>query len=138
MDILYIEDSAKDASLVFRVLDALKITDQYHHIEDGESALEYLRHMGTDVLSWPKLILLDIKLPKVDGFEILKVLKGDERLAQIPVVMFSASAHQQDREKAYSLGANSYLVKPNKYAVLKELVNYLGVYWLQKNNVPYE
>lgn len=137
MDILYIEDNINDANIVVRLLKLLGITEHCLQISDGEMALQYIVQMEQGVAAWPKLILMDIKLPKVDGFEILEKIKRHEKLAKIPVVMFSASSQKQDQDKAYSLGANSYLVKPNQYGMLKDLIQYLGIYWIQTNQVAY-
>lgn len=83
----------------------------------------------------PKIVLLDIKLPKVTGFEVLQKLKSDHTTKKIPVIIFTSSNERQDLELAYQLGANSYLVKPDKYQKLKELVQYLGKYWLDLNEI---
>lgn len=137
IDLLYIDDNPNDAQLLFRTLEKQQITSKYFLLRDGEEALEFFFGQLTDnkTLTWPKIVLLDIKLPKVNGFEVLQKLKSDNTTKKIPVIIFTSSNERQDLEQAYQLGANSYLVKPDKYQKLKELVQYLGKYWLDLNEI---
>ena len=133
MDILHIEDNPHEAELVSRVLEKEGITTSYHLLQDGEAALEFFFQTNPFPDMWPKLILLDIKLPKVTGLEILEKLKTNEQTKTIPIIILSASAQDSDVALAYKLGVNSYLVKPIKYAQLKEMLLSLGKYWLNFN-----
>lgn len=137
IDLLYIDDNPNDAQLLFRTLEKQQVTSKYFLLKDGEEALEFFFGQLADnnSLPWPKVILLDIKLPKVNGFEVLEKLKSDNTTKKIPVIIFTSSNERQDLEQAYQLGANSYLVKPDKYQKLKELVQYLGKYWLDLNEI---
>ena len=138
IDLLYIDDNPNDAHLLFRTLEKQRITSKYFLLKDGEEALEFFfgrLHDNDNPLTWPKIILLDIKLPKVNGFEVLQRLKSNNTTKKIPVIIFTSSNERQDLELAYQLGANSYLVKPDKYQKLKELVQYLGKYWLDLNEI---
>lgn len=137
IDLLYIDDNPHDAQLLFRTLEKQQITSKYFLLKDGEEALEFFFGQPADnsSLPWPKVVLLDIKLPKVNGFEVLEKLKSDNTTKKIPVIIFTSSNERQDLEQAYQLGANSYLVKPDKYQKLKELVQYLGKYWLDLNEI---
>ncbi|HRV91130.1 MAG TPA: response regulator [Anaerolineae bacterium] len=137
IDLLYIDDNPNDAQLLFRTLEKQRITSKYFLLKDGEEALEFFFGQLNDnnPLPMPKIVLLDIKLPKVTGFEVLQKLKSDHTTKKIPVIIFTSSNERQDLELAYQLGANSYLVKPDKYQKLKELVQYLGKYWLDLNEI---
>ncbi|MCB9103939.1 MAG: response regulator [Anaerolineales bacterium] len=137
IDLLYIDDNPNDAQLLFRTLEKQQITSKYFLLKDGEEALEFFFGQLNDnnPLPMPKIVLLDIKLPKVTGFEVLQKLKSDHTTKKIPVIIFTSSNERQDLELAYQLGANSYLVKPDKYQKLKELVQYLGKYWLDLNEI---
>ncbi|MCB0168100.1 MAG: response regulator [Anaerolineae bacterium] len=133
MDILHIEDNRAEAHLVARILDKEGITTSYHLINNGEAALAFFFQAHPFPDMWPKLILLDIKLPKINGLDVLTRLKADERTRTIPVIILSASAQERDVALAYKLGVNSYLVKPVKYDQFKDLLKTLGKYWLQHN-----
>ena len=137
IDLLYVDDNPNDAQLLFRTLEKQRITSKYFLLKDGEEALEFFFGQLNDnnPLPMPKIVLLDIKLPKVTGFEVLQKLKSDHTTKKIPVIIFTSSNERQDLELAYQLGANSYLVKPDKYQKLKELVQYLGKYWLDLNEI---
>ena len=133
MDVLHIEDNSEEAHLVARVLEKEGITTSYHLLNNGETALEFFFQTHPFPEMWPKLILLDIKLPKVNGLDVLAHLKADDRTKTIPIIILSASAQERDVALAYKLGVNSYLVKPVKYTHFKDLLKSLGKYWLQHN-----
>jgi CheY-like chemotaxis protein len=136
-EILFIEDNDNDIQLTLRALRKRNLTNQIHIIKDGEEALEYIfsmgKHSGRDITVKPKLILLDLKLPKVDGLEILKQVKSDERTKSIPVVMLTSSREENDMIQSYNYGVNSYIVKPINFNKFSEAVASLGLYWLLLN-----
>jgi CheY-like chemotaxis protein len=136
-EILFIEDNDNDIQLTLRALRKRNLTNQIHIIKDGEEALEYIfsmgKYSGRDITVKPKLILLDLKLPKVDGLEILKQVKSDERTKSIPVVMLTSSREENDMIQSYNYGVNSYIVKPINFNKFSEAVASLGLYWLLLN-----
>ena len=138
IDILHIEDNIDEANLVARVLKKEGITTRYHRLSNGEAALDFFFQTNPFPDMWPKLILLDIKLPRINGLDVLAKLKADDRTKTIPIIILSASAQQRDVAQAYQLGANSYLVKPVKYNHFKELLQTLGQYWLRHNTQTQE
>ena len=135
-DILLVEANEDDAALTVSTLKK-HVTDRVMHCADGIEALEYLRgegaNQGRDTSSQPRLILLDLKLPKLDGIEVLRKLRADPRTDRIPVVMLTSSARKADVDAAYAAGANSYLVKAVDYAQFSREVQQLGSYWLGMN-----
>lgn len=132
MEILLVEDSAKDVELTLYALEKHKIGNPVHVSRDGEEALEYL--FGEDARrGGPGLVLLDLKLPKVDGLEVLRRLKADENTRRTPVVVLTSSAQEPDIQTAYELGANSYIVKPVGFDDFSETVRAVGLYWLVVN-----
>lgn len=135
IDLLYIEDDLVDAELVFHILDRQQVSTKYHLLRDGEEALDFFFNQApADYrLLLPKVILLDVKLPKLSGLEVLEKLKTDERTKQIPVIMFSSSNQRRDVEKAYELGANGYLVKPSKLETLRNVLQCFCEFWLDYN-----
>jgi len=136
-DIAIIEDSPNDAELIVRTLKKNKITEKLIVLEDGEQALNYFLCQGEfqkrDISVFPKVIFLDIKLPKVTGLDVLKQLKSNDQTRKIPVVMVTSSRQDPDVASAYNLGANSYVVKPVDFKRFKETINQLCVYWLNTN-----
>ena len=138
--VMLIEDNADHAELVIRTLEEHKIANKVRHFLDGQSALDYLFHRGefsdpaTNVR--PHMILLDLRLPRVDGIDVLKAIKEDERLKSIPVVVLTTSEAEKDVAKAYYHHANSYLVKPVGFDEFKQLMDDLGFYWLSWNTNP--
>ena len=136
-EILYIEDSLCDIELTLRALKKHNIVNSIQVISDGEEALEYIFATGIyaerDITEKPKVILLDLKLPKVSGLEILKKLKEDERTKTIPVVVLTSSHEEKDMIESYNYGVNSYVVKPVKFESFSEAVSSLGLYWLLIN-----
>lgn len=140
IEILLVEDNMNDAELTLRALRKGKITNNIIHLKDGASALDFLFGMGAfegrNINNRPKVILLDLKMPKVDGMEVLKRLKADEHTMPIPVVVLTSSKESPDIEKAYALGANSYIVKPVEFDGFSKAIAELGFYWVILNQGP--
>ena len=141
VDILVVEDNSSDAELEVRVIRKHGITNTIHVVEDGAEALEFIFCRGAyasrDVSNLPKVIFLDLKMPKVNGMEVLKAVKSDERTRAIPVVIVTSSKEDQDVKTAYALGANSYVVKPVDFDAFSDAIGGAGVYWLRVNNPPF-
>jgi CheY-like chemotaxis protein len=139
VDILLVEDNASDAELAMRALRKGKLANGITWVKDGAEALEFIFRNGAyagrpDQL--PRLILLDLKLPKVDGIEVLRRIKSDERAKTIPVVVLTSSAEERDIVESYKLGVNSYLVKPVEFEQFSETVAQAGFYWMLMNKTP--
>lgn len=138
--ILLVEDNPDDQALTLRALEKNKITNKVVVAGDGVEALEYLfgtgRFAGRDLTQPPELILLDLKLPKVDGLEVLRRLRADERTRLLPVVILTSSNEEGDRMRGYGLGANSYVRKPVDFTQFTQAVQQLGLYWLLLNEAP--
>ena len=139
-EILLVEDSQDDLDMTLR---ALRKANMANHIEiarDGVEALDFIfcegAHAARKIENMPKLILLDLKLPKVSGMEVLRRIKGDPRTKMIPVVMLTSSKEQKDVIESYGLGTNSYIVKPVDFESFAEAVQRLGMYWLLLNQPP--
>ena len=138
--ILLVEDNADDEALTMRALQKNKITNKIVVARDGVEALDYLfargNHVGRNTGAQPAVILLDLKLPKLDGFEVLRQLRADSRTKLLPVVILTSSKEQQDIANGYDLGANSYVRKPVDFQQFVEAVRQLGLYWLVINEEP--
>jgi two-component system response regulator len=138
--ILLIEDNPDDQKLTIRALKKNNITNEIVVAEDGAQALEYLfgtgEFAGRDTYQPPALVLLDLKLPKVDGLSVLAQLRADPRTKTVPVVVLTSSKEEQDLVKSYELGANSYVQKPVDFLAFVEAARQLGVYWLILNEQP--
>jgi CheY-like chemotaxis protein len=137
--ILLVEDSPDDVELILRALRAHNLTNRVKVVSDGAEALDYLRpddpdHVPPDGL--PRLILLDLKLPRVGGVEVLRQLKASARTRTIPVVVLTSSREESDLVASYEYGANSYIVKPMDFEQFMEAVRQLGLYWMLLNAVP--
>lgn len=136
-EILYIEDNPNDIELTLRALKKHNIANSIQIIKDGEEALEYVfatgRYAERNKQENPKVILLDLKLPKVGGLEILKKLKSEDQTKAIPVVVLTSSREEKDMIESYNYGVNSYVVKPIKFESFSEAVASLGLYWLLIN-----
>jgi two-component system response regulator len=140
VDILMVEDNANDEALTLHELAKYHLTNRIQVVRDGQEALEYIfctgRYEKRDIKEQPHVILLDIKLPYVDGLEILKRIKQDPRTRTIPVVMLTSSREERDLIESYRLGVNSYIVKPVDFDQFKESARTLGMYWLLLNRPP--
>jgi two-component system, response regulator len=139
-DILLVEDSSSDAELTIRAFKKNNISNKLVHLQDGEEALEYLfatgKYAGRNVEEIPKVILLDLKMPKISGLEVLKKIKSDVRTKSIPVVLLTSSKEHTDIFDGYMLGVNSYIVKPVDFESFVKVVSDLGLYWLLTNQPP--
>jgi two-component system, response regulator len=140
IEILLVEDNPDDVEMTLRALRKANIANHIKIVRDGAEALEFIFGEGAyaahHVENVPKLILLDLKLPKVDGFEVLKRVKDDPRTKLIPVVILTSSKEQRDVVEGYQLGVNSYIVKPVSFEGFVEAVGKLGMYWLLLNQAP--
>lgn len=139
IEILLVEDNPRDAELTMRALRKGGLACNLLWLKDGQEALDYLLHdgrHGNREAVYPRLLLLDLKMPRLDGIEVLKVVKKDERTRRIPVVVMTSSQEERDVTQSYDLGANSYVVKPLNLAAATELVRQAGFYWLSVNHVP--
>lgn len=138
--ILLVEDNRDDEELTLRALVRNKIGNQVIVVRDGQEAVDWLEgagaHAGRDVNDTPSLILLDLKLPKLDGLEVLKRLRANPRTALVPVVILTSSKEDRDRSNGYQGGANSYVQKPVDFTQFVEAVRQLGLYWLVLNEPP--
>lgn len=142
IDILLVEDDPAHAEIVRRNFDEFRLANRMTHVSDGQQALDFLYRRGAycdpELSPRPGLILLDLRLPKVDGLEVLATIKNDESLRLIPVVILTTSAAEADRVKAYENHTNSYLVKPVDLPQFVDLLKTLGYYWLAWNEYPYD
>lgn len=141
LELLLVEDNPEDAEITIRALQKYNFANGIVHVTDGKQALDFIFGCGAfsdrDPAKKPKLILLDLKLPKIGGLETLKVLKNDPETKSIPVVVLTSSSVECDLTESYRLGANSYLVKLVDYGKFCESIRILGTYWLQFNQLPY-
>ena len=141
VDILLVEDNPNDVELTLRALRKQNVADRVFVVKDGAEALDFLfaggSYQARKVENRPKVVLLDLKLPKVDGIEVLRRIKGDTRTKHIPVVMLTSSQEERDVVESYKLGANSYIVKPVDFNNFVHAVSELGVYWNGLNKLPY-
>lgn len=139
-EILLVEDNASDAEMTIRALRKNKLDNSLLHLTDGTEALDYLyargQYTGRSRSRFPKVILLDLKMPKLDGLDVLKRLKSDERTKLIPVVVLTSSKEDSDVEKCYLLGVNSYIVKPVEFNRYTQAVSDIGLYWMILNQTP--
>lgn len=139
--ILLVEDEPAHAEIVRRNFETSRIANRLLHVSDGQEALDYLRREGRHgdpaLSPRPNLILLDLRLPRVDGLEVLKIVKEDPALRTIPVVVLTTSAAEADMVRAYENHANSYLVKPVDFPQFLDLMETLGYYWLAWNRHPF-
>lgn len=137
VEILLVEDNPNDAELTLRALKKHNLTNRVLHVKDGAEALEFLFANGAydqrNVERTPRVILLDLKLPKVDGIEVLRKVKADERTRVVPVVVLTSSREDQDLRECYALGVNSYIVKPVEFENFVKAVSDLGFYWMLLN-----
>jgi CheY-like chemotaxis protein len=137
--ILLVEDSMRDAELILTAFETNHLANGITHVRDGADALDYLYRRGEfagRVDSQPALLLLDLKLPRVDGLEVLRQIKGDVDLKMIPVVMMTSSRQEKDLVRSYELGVNAYVVKPMKFEEFVDAVKQVGAFWAVMNEVP--
>lgn len=140
IDILLVEDNPHDAELTIRALKKRNLANHLFTVEDGAEALNFIFGRGQygqrQGVDHPKVILLDLKLPKMNGLEVLQALKADARTRTIPVVIVTSSHEDPDIQAAYTLGANSYVVKPVEFDAFTEAMSQIGFYWLLVNQAP--
>jgi two-component system, response regulator len=140
VEVLLVEDNSRDAEMTLRTLRKRNLANNVVHVKDGQEALDWLLgtapHAGRDAQPRPKVVLLDLKLPKVDGLEVLRAIRADERTRLLPVVVMTSSHEQRDVIESYKLGVNSYVVKPMDFDAFSAAVAELGHYWLLVNQEP--
>jgi CheY-like chemotaxis protein len=140
--ILVVEDDPAHAEIIRRNFEASRLANRLLAVEDGQAALDYLNREGkyndADKFPMPNLILLDLRLPLVDGLDVLKIIKSDQKLTIIPVVILTTSADEADMVKAYEHHANSFLVKPVDFTQFSKLMETFGYYWVAWNQYPHE
>ena len=140
-DILIVEDQASDAELALHALHKLHLDRSVTLLRDGAEALDYLFARGPyadrDASDQPRLVLLDLKLPKIDGLQVLEAIRGDERTCDVPVVVLTSSKETRDIERCYALGVNSYVVKPVDFDQFTEAIQQIGRYWLSMNETRF-
>jgi two-component system response regulator len=140
VEILLVEDNVHDAELTIRSLKKVNLANKIVHVKDGEEALDFIfargQFAGREIKDKPKLILLDIKMPKVDGIEVLRQLKSSTLTKTIPVVIMTSSREEQDIIDSYNLGVNSYVVKPVDFEAFAKAISDLGLFWLVINQPP--
>jgi len=140
VEILLVEDNPRDAEMTLRSLKRSHFANRVHWVKDGVEALEFMFREGAYASRVadraPRLVLLDIKMPKVDGIEVLRRLKADERTRTTPVVIMTSSNEERDVVESYALGVNSYIVKPVQIDAFLKTVGDIGLYWMLTNRVP--
>src|SRR5688500_17706250 len=140
VEILVVEDNETDLEMTLRALRRNSLTDRLKAVRDGQEALDYLYARGEysdrNGEAQPRVILLDLKLPKVDGLDVLRILKSDPSTQSIPVVILTSSAEERDRVESYRLGVNSYIQKPVEYDGCVRAITEVGLYWLLLNKPP--
>ena len=138
--ILLVEDNPDDEALTIRALNRNNISNEVFVARDGVEAMDYVFakgvHSERDINDLPRLVLLDLKLPKADGLEVLKQIRADERTKRLPVVVLTSSKEEQDLVDSYNLGVNSYIRKPVDFTLFSEAVRQVGLYWLVLNEPP--
>jgi two-component system response regulator len=140
VEIILVEDNPNDAEMTIRALKKNHLANNLVHLSNGADALDFIFGVGTftgrDINIKPKLILLDIKMPRVDGIDVLRKVKSDEKTKEIPIVMLTSSQEDPDIQTCYRLGANSYIVKPVEFDNFIKAVADLGLYWMVLNHAP--
>jgi CheY-like chemotaxis protein len=140
VEILLVEDNPRDVDLTLRALKKRNLANKVQVVRDGQEALDFMFAQGEyadrDMNHRPKVVLLDLKLPKVDGLEVLRRMKGDDRTRSIPVVVLTSSHEEKDMVESYRLGVNSYIQKPVDFDQFLDCAQHMGLYWLLINMVP--
>lgn len=140
VEILLVEDNASDAEMTIRALRKNNLANALFHAKDGAEALDFIfcegEYSARKIENRPKVVLLDLKMPKVDGLEVLHRIRGDHRTSQIPVVVLTSSKEDPDIKRCYELGVNSYVVKPVEFEDFYKAVSDLGMYWMIVNQIP--
>ncbi|MBI5680642.1 MAG: response regulator [Methanobacterium sp.] len=140
VEILLVEDNKTDAELTIRALKRKNLTNNLVWVKDGAEALDFIFAKGEyskrDIQGLPKLVLLDLRMPKVDGLEVLQTIKADDRTKKIPIVVLTSSKEDKDIVESYELGVNSYVSKPVEFDEFTDAVSTLGLYWMLLNNPP--
>jgi two-component system, response regulator len=141
-EIILVEDSPGDAKLTIFALQSAHVANPVVHLKDGDEAIEYIFATGSfekrNVENTPAIILLDLKMPKVNGIDVLKKIKSDESTRNIPVIIFTSSQEENDARICYNLGANSFVVKPFEYNKFEEIIKEISSYWLLTNFFPHK
>lgn len=137
IEVLLVEDNSSDAEMTIRALRKNNLTNKLVHLRDGAEALDFLfaegNHSNRTIENYPKVILLDLKMPKINGTQVLEKIKMDERTKKIPVIVLTSSKEDPDIQKCYDLGVNSYVVKPVQFEKFIKAISELGFYWLLVN-----
>lgn len=141
IDIILVEDNVNDAELALRVLKKNIPAERIKHLEDGEQVFEYFNLKQSQEIQQhhsvlPKVILLDLKMPKIDGIQVLEAIKANPDLKTIPIVVLTSSKEDPDLKKCYELGVNSYIVKPVDFKQFMDVISDIGVYWVNYNQKP--
>ena len=140
IEVLLVEDNASDAEMTIRALRKNNLANRLLHLKDGAEALDFLfaegAYSGRQIKYIPKVILLDLKMPKVNGKEVLQKIKSDKRTRKIPVVVFTSSKEDPDIQECYDLGVNGYVVKPVEFDAFHKAISDLGLYWMIVNQPP--
>jgi len=140
VEILLVEDNTSDAEMTIRALKKNNLANKLMHVKDGAEALDFIFARGNfserNINNGPKIIVLDLKMPKVNGIEVLKIVKADERTQKIPVIVLTSSKEDPDIQQCYALGVNSYVVKPVEFDEFVKAVTELGLYWMILNQPP--
>ncbi len=140
IEILLVEDNKNDAELIMRTLSKINLANNLIHVKDGAEALDFLfareKYAGREIKKTPRMILLDIKMPRIDGIEVLRQIREHESTKFIPVVIMTSSKEEQDIVRSYELGVNSFVVKPVDFREFAKAVSELGMYWVLINQPP--
>jgi two-component system, response regulator len=141
VEVILVEDNADDAELTIRELKKQNLANKFIHLQDGAEALDFIfgtgHYEGKGMTNTPKVILLDLKMPKVNGIEVLQKLKSNPHTKIIPIVILTSSAEDPDIAKCYQLGASSYIVKPMEFNEFTKVIANLGLYWMVLNKPPH-
>jgi len=142
VDILLVEDNSSDAEMTVIALNQHNLTRKLLHVQNGAEALEFVfaegKYADRQIENKPKVILLDLKMPKVSGIEVLRKIRSDERTRNIPIVVLTSSKEDPDIQKCYDLGVNSYVVKPVEFDEFQKVISELGLYWMLVNQSPHK